>query len=302
MVAVCFMAQLCAMPASAQDSVQEQSEEPSPWTLGVALGHGKRINPFVGSDDTRLNAVLDLAWYGERFFFDNGDFGFTLSDSDQLSVSALLVFNNERNYYSSLNNGSSGLDIFNLKRLAQDKGIGLPGIAGGDDLDLDSLSGAELEKIVFKDIDSSLPQRDFAASGGLEFLYSNTWGDWQGQILSDVSAVHAGQSAWVAYSYPWYTRNSEFKLSMGLEFKSAQLVDYYYGVRPSERLEGRPTYSAGSGTNRVVRLSATHKLSERWRLVGVMEREYLGAAIRKSPIIERGTVDTIFVGIYYQFK
>lgn len=290
------------MPTAAQQGAEQQAGEASPWTIGVALGQGRRINPFIGSDDTDINAVLDLAWYGERLFFDNGDFGLTLSSSAQLNVNALLVFNNERNYYSYLNNGSSGLDILNLKRLAQDHGLGFPGIAGGEEVDLDALSPAELETLVFKDVDLSLAERDFAANSGVEFLYSHAWGNLQGQLLTDVSGVHNGQSAWFAYSYPWYTRSSQFNLSLGLEYKSAKLTDYYYGVRPSESIQGRPAYRAGSGTNRVLRFSASHELSERWRVVGVMEREYLSEAIRNSPIIERGEVNTVFVGLYYQFK
>jgi len=52
----------------------------------------------------------------------------------------------------------------------------------------------------------------------------------------------------------------------------------------------------------VIRFSASRALSERWRLVGVLEREELSSAIRRSPIIERGSVNTAFVGLYYQFK
>jgi hypothetical protein len=91
------------------------AQEDSPWSFGIALGAGQRDNPFVASDDVTLNAIVDLAWYGERWFFDNGDIGFTLRETSQLSVNALLTFNNERNYYSYLNNGSSGLDLGSLR-------------------------------------------------------------------------------------------------------------------------------------------------------------------------------------------
>ena len=297
-----LLAVFSAAKVYAQATDEQEATQASPWTLGIALGHGRRSNPFVGSDDMPLNAVLDIAWYGERFFFDNGDFGFNLSTSAQWSVNALLVFNNERNYYSYLNNGSSGLDILNLKRLARENGLGLPGIAGEEGVDIDSLTAQELDSLVFQDVDSSLAERDFAASSGLEFIYSHAWGDLQGQLLSDVSGVHGGQSAWLAYSYPWFTPKSEFNLSLGLDWKSKNLVDYYYGVLQKESIKGRPAYRAGSGMNSVIRFSASRELSDHWRLVGVVEREYLSGAIRKSPIIEKDVVNTIFVGLYYQFK
>ncbi len=295
---------LClTLPVIAQQSDgQITGAEESAWSVGVAVGHGRRNNPFVASDDLNLNAIVDLAWYGERWFFDNGDIGLTLRQTAQFSAHALLTFNNERNYYSHLSNGSSGLDIFSLRQIAEDKGIMFPGIAGGEAPDLESLNTAELEEIIFEDLDTSLPERDFAVNSGLEMLYISEWGDLQAQVLTDVSGTHRGQSAWFAYSYPWITLKSEFSLTLGAEWKSRDLVDYYYGVRPREMIDGRPAYTGKSSINSVVRISASRSLSDRWRVVGVLEREYLGKSIRRSPIIERGIVNTAFLGLYYQFK
>ena len=297
-------AQESVAPVLAAQGLSEQAEDAdsSRWTIGAAVGHGRRDNAFVASDDMNINAIIDLAWYGERWFFDNGDIGFILQETAQFSANALLTFNNERNYFSYLSNGSSGLDIFSLRKIAEDKGLSVPGIAGGEATDLESLNKEELESLVFKDLDTALPERDFAVNSGVEMLYLSRWGDLQAQVQTDVSGIHHGQSAWFSYSYPWITPTSEFSLTLGLEWKSSDLVDYYYGVRPDERIEGRAQYSAGSGINRVIRFSASRVLSERWRLVGVFEREQLSSAIRRSPIIERGSVNTAFVGLYYQFK
>ncbi|TFH74608.1 hypothetical protein E3V39_00070 [Gammaproteobacteria bacterium LSUCC0112] len=211
----------------------------------------------MASDDIDLNAILDLAWYGEHWFFDNGDIGFVFHETAQFSANALLTFNNERNYYSHLSNGSSGLDIFSLRQLAAEKGLSFPSIAGGEPPDLGSLNTDELETLVFNDLDTSLPERDYAVNSGIEMLYLSQWGDLQAQLLTDASGTHHGQSAWFSYSYPWITRTSEFSLTLGLEWKSSDLIDYYYGVRPEERIDGRPVYTAGEGINRVMRFSAS---------------------------------------------
>lgn len=287
--------------AQAQESAPVASD--SPWTLGIALGKGRRTNPFVASDDVDIIAVLDVAWYGERFFFDNGDVGLTLLNTPRFSVNAMLGFNNERNYFSYLSNGSSGVDIADLRQLAEDKGFFAAGILPGfeSDTGMETVSVEELENFVFNDIDSDLPERDFAVNGGLELLYLSPWGDLQAQVLSDVSGTHNGQSVWLSYAYPWVTRFAEFSFSAGLEWKSADLIDYYYGVTPSEALPGRADYAAGSGTNSVLRFAASHAFNRHWSLMGVMEREYLSSAIRKSPIINERKVDTVYVGLYYQF-
>lgn len=295
---------LCGLsPALSQESFGEDAgAKESDWTLGIAVGAGKRNNPFVGSDDISLNAIMDLAWYGDRWFFDNGDLGLMLKETSQLSVNALLTFNNERNYFSYLNNGSSGLDIRNLRQIASDQGLGSMGIAGGEEQDIDTLTVEQLEEIIYANLDSSLPKRKFAVNSGLEMLYISAWGDLQAQMLTDVSGVHNGQSVWASYAYPWKTLFSEFSLTLGMEWKSRDLVDYYYGVRPHERIAGRPEYRGKAGINGVIRITASHALTERWRLVAVLEQEHLSKSIQRSPIIKRGTVNTAFLGLYYQFK
>lgn len=299
-----LMLAVLSMPGfgTAQESTSGAgvAKDSRPWTLGIALGQGRRSNPFVASDDMDVNAVVDATWYGERFFFDNGDLGYTFAETSRFSSSALLTFDNERNYFNYLNNGSSGLDISSLRTIAEEKGFsGGMGIAGVDDLD--TLSTAELEELIYQDIDSSLPERDFAANGGVEMLYISPWGDLQAQLLTDVSNTHDGESAFVSYSYPWLMPRSEVSLTLGLEWKSSELADYYYGVRKEESLDGRPIYRGSSGTNGVVRLSASHALSEHWKLVGMVEREYLSTAIRRSPIINENRITSFFLGLYYDF-
>ena len=72
---------LGAAPAVAADE--------SPWRLGVALGYGERSNPLAQSEDIPIVVDLDIAWFGERFFFDNGDLGFTFADNRLVTASVV---------------------------------------------------------------------------------------------------------------------------------------------------------------------------------------------------------------------
>lgn len=291
------------VPAQAQEESDERS-----WQLGLALGFGERDNPLIDGDHIDINTVIDFSWYGERFFFDNGDLGFTLRQESNWSVSLIGTFNNERQFYSYLTGKTFGLDSildnrFGLigestptpgeeKQDPRDKGMEnlLPG--GVDPAKLDP---AELNA------STELPDRDFAFNGGLEFLFISPLGDVQAQLVSDLSSTHEGQEAWLSWSRPWYTPSSEFTLTLGLEWKSRNLVNYYYGVRPEESFTGRPEYRGGAGTNRFVRFAARHRLSRHLSLVGMVEREFLSSAISNSPIVDRREVDTFFTGLYYQF-
>src|SRR5690606_271140 len=68
---------LCCGTAGAQTSATDDERS---WSLGLALGHGQRDNPLINGESIAIHAVIDFSWYGERFFFDNGDFGYLLAE------------------------------------------------------------------------------------------------------------------------------------------------------------------------------------------------------------------------------
>src|SRR4051794_14715278 len=60
-------------PATAAAAVEKPERH---WRLGVALGYGERTNPLIQSKKIPVLVDVDIAWFGERWFFDNGDVGF----------------------------------------------------------------------------------------------------------------------------------------------------------------------------------------------------------------------------------
>ena len=84
---------LLAAPCLA-DEEPEQPQE-SRWRLGAALGYGIRSNPLVQSDDIPIYVDLDIAWFGKRWFFDNGDLGFTVTDNDAVTASLVARVNSD---------------------------------------------------------------------------------------------------------------------------------------------------------------------------------------------------------------
>lgn len=286
------------------------------WQLGIAVGAGKRSNPLANADDIDMNAVIDFSWYGERFFFDNGDLGFLLHESNRFAINWVATYNNERNYYNYLTGDDLGLNIFEslgddfrFTSIAEDAAADSSLILVDDEGDIVNLlpglvpdMGSELVTALS---DTELAGRSSAINSGLEFLYISQWGDVQAQVLTDVSGTHNGHEAWLSWTRPWYfatrTGIDEVALTLGLEWKSADLVGYYYGVRPDETFPGRPVYEGASGTNAYIRLSARHAFNDNWQLVSMLEREYLSDAITDSPVVVDDSVNTFFVGLFYRF-
>ena len=290
-------------------NISAQEEERS-WQLGIALGQGSRDNPLINGEAIDINAVIDFSWYGEKFFFDNGDLGFTFLEERNWAFSLIATLNNERNFYNYLtgrqlslgslleNNFSFGSSITSSTdgTTVIDPETGKITIsAPPPDLVSDSINITDLNK------ETELPDRNFALNGGIEFLYISPLGDIQAQVLTDASSTHDGQEAWLSWSYPWFTHNGQFNLTLGAEWKSADLITYYYGVSEDESFIGRPAYESGAGTNTFIRFSARHALTDHWHLAGVVEREFLSSAIINSPIASSSRVDTWFLGLYYSF-
>jgi hypothetical protein len=73
----------------------------------LAAGRGLRLWATKQSaDPVRRHPVLvdlDIAWFGKRWFFDNGDVGFTLSDGDRATTSLVARLNSDRVFFGKTN-------------------------------------------------------------------------------------------------------------------------------------------------------------------------------------------------------
>lgn len=88
----------------------------------------------------------------------------------------------------------------------------------------------------------------------------------------------------------------------GAAWQSSDLVDYYYGVRPSEARPGRPSYRPGSTVNGTVGLFAFAPLAERVVLQSFLRYEKLGSEIDDSPIVDDDSALTALVGVSYRVR
>ena len=98
-----------AQPCLAAEAPVEATK--SNWRLGAALGYGIRSNPLVQSDDIPIVVDLDIAWFGERWFFDNGDIGLTFADNDTLTASVIARVNSDRVFFGKTETRYVNLDL-----------------------------------------------------------------------------------------------------------------------------------------------------------------------------------------------
>lgn len=263
--------------APGQPSQTAGSSVPSPpvpsesrWQLGIALGYGLRTNPLVQSDDIPILVDIDISWFGDRFFFDNGDLGFTFLDNDFVTTSLVGRINSDRVFFGRTNTRFVTVD----------------------------LAGAPLSST----FELSIPDRDYAGELGIELLADGDWGQLQLTGFHDVSGTHEGYEIEFDYGYGWRNQRLYIEPSFGLSFKSEAMNNYYWGVPSDETNVAIPGYTADAGVNVHARLQLSYQISKKWLLSFVGEVERMNDEAAESPIVKEQNVFGYFAGFGYRFN
>jgi outer membrane protein len=258
---------LVASPCLADGTGGQTGE--SRWRLGAAVGYGLRSNPLVQSDDIPIVVDLDIAWFGDHVFFDNGDLGVTFADNERLTASLVARVNSDRVFFGRTDSRFFTVDA-----------IGMP---------------------LAQPVEFKPPDRDYAIELGIEMLSDGPWGALQFTAFHDVSGTHGGYELYADYSYGWRNRRLYIEPSLGAGYKSADLNNYYWGVTEDEAGVVVLPYQAGSGVNWHARLMVGYQLTRHWALSLVAEYERLNGEAAASPIVEEDNVLGWFAGVSFRF-
>lgn len=266
-----MLALLMVTLAAAETRADETAgdENLSRWRLGAAFGYGQRSNPLVQSDDIPIYADIDIAWFGDHWFFDNGDLGITFIDNDTLTASLVARVNSDRVFFGLTD-----------KRFVATDAAGMP---------------------LSQPVDFKPPDRDYAIELGMEILADGAWGAVQATAFHDVSDTHKGYELYVDYSYGWRDRRLYIEPSFGASYKSDKLNNYYWGIRENEAGVVVLPYRAGSGINWHARLMVGYQLTRHWALSFVSEYEHLNDEAAASPIVKDSSVLGYFAGVAWRF-
>ncbi len=259
-----------ACTASAAEAPGQPAAQESRWRLGAALGYGLRRNPLVQSDDIPIVIDLDIAWFGEHLFFDNGDLGLTLADNSAVTASLVARFNSDRVFFGNTDTRFVSAD----------------------------LAGMPLAEVT----EFTVPDRDYALELGVELLMDGAWGQLQVTAFHDVGGTHDGYEIYADYAYGWREQRWYLEPSIGLSYKSDALNNYYWGVRDDEVSIVLPPYTAGAGTNLHTRLMLGYQLSRNWSFSLVAEYEQLNDDAAASPLVEQQDVLGYFAGFGFRFR
>jgi len=240
------------------------------WNLSVALGAGMRTNPLAVGDTLPLVVIPQISYYGKRFFLDNLDLGFTVAETDRNTLSLVATPSYDRVFFyrSDLQN------IFV-------NGFG-PSAA--------PVSADAPNAVRFP---PRSPRVTYLSGPEYTFRYGAVTG--QFDVLHEITGQNHGDEVRAAAGIPLLSsiRGSSLAANVGITWKSAAIVNYYYGVSG--------VYAPGAAVNPFLKLRYTLPLAGKWRLSAFVEYERLGRAITDSPIVAEYHVATAFVGATYTF-
>jgi outer membrane protein len=274
----------CAGVTFAEDGCEASSDDcvaVGRWNLSVALGAGVRTNPLVHGKDIPLVFVPQFSYYGKRFFIDNLDPGVSLFEGEvnTLSLVASPGYDRVFFYRSDLQNIFIG---------------GTTSATGGTQSPVGRPPLTEVPG-GFPQQAQVFPQRarkvTYLAGPEWTFKYAHVSG--QLDFLHEITGHNHGDEVRAGLGIPLGKWGGSWNANVGVTWKSAGIVNYYYG-EPG-------FYKAGWALDPFAKLGYSRPLSEKWKLDAFVHCERLGNAIADSPIVARRYVTTVFVGATYVF-
>lgn len=256
------------------------SVEKSNWQVGVAIGLGAKSNPLVDGDAIPQVVLLDLAWYGENAYFDNGEVGYKLIQSEFTGLESYLTIDRERAFFNFWHPSN----IFVT-------GSALTPSAPADSND-DSELAISIEQI---------ERRKWAVNAGLRMhLYGDNY-EWAFSAESDVSSVHDGYKAALTYQHFWRGSDWSVMVRPSLIWKSDKLVNYYYGLSDQDRLVHSQGYTAKGGFQPAISILYTKQINPNWQWIVSASYQKLHNSMTNSPLVRRDNISSLFIGAGYKF-
>lgn len=280
-------------------SEDETCIEESSWHLGIAVGVGIKTNPLVDGDDIPLVILPDIAWYGEKAYFDNGELGYQWLSQPQFAFETFLQVDRERAFFSFLHPANilltptEGFSPSSPDMNTSDASLS-PGIPGPEEGEIQN----NQRSLSIDDIGS----RSWALNAGIRGHYFSSNSEWQLTLQQDVSNVHQGQQLGLEYSHKWLWHDLRLGLRLGTDWKSTDLLDYYYGVSEKDTKFSEFYFEGKAGWQTYLSINAQKPIDENWLWLANIGYRKLPESLTNSPLIEQDNIRNIFLGVAYRFK
>jgi len=293
-----FFCQLVYAECENENALCVQVEQ---WNFSLGIGGGIYTNPLHDGDDIPLILVPSISYYGERLFFQNNTLGYTLYENKDIALSAITLLNTEKAFFKRWH--PQNILIPDATSDVVEQGYGptlLPSTDSNFDPNADP--GADVKDTPPVSIEE-VTKRKWALDTGIQlnWFLSDTLTA-EVKLLHDVNNAYQGFNASAEFSKVFKVAdNSLLELSLGAQWNSKALVDYYYGVRSEDTTNSLSLFEGKASVNPYINIGYAYKLNDSWQLKAFLKRKKLSANTYLSPLVKKKTVDLIFIGFFYEF-
>ncbi len=146
---------------------------------------------------------------------------------------------------------------------------------------------------------NGMEDRRWSVDGGVNVEAVTPVGLLGVSVVGDLLGRYRGQEVEFRYLVMFPMLGFHVIPSGGVRWKSEELVDYYYGVKPREARPDRPAYEGEQAFDPFLRLVVRHKLTKHWSLFTDAQCEWLAGEIANSPIVSKDYQVGVTVGALY---
>lgn len=245
------------------------------WQFGVALGIGYISTPIAQEDDTLLPIIPRFSYYGEKFFIDNFTIGYSFLESNSQRLDLIGEFNQDFLHFETASDIQKAFASFTR------------------------LSG----QVVIIDVgDYELKPRHATYLVGPAYSFNGENWFFKAKYGVDSFNVNGGAEASIEIGQNFSVNRWNFEHSLGATWKSKEIVEYYYGLdrdeAPAIIAMYEPTESA---LNPFYRINTQYQINDDWRFLVSYKTERLDEVIVESNIVNEESVDSVFIGVGYDF-
>lgn len=146
-----------------------------------------------------------------------------------------------------------------------------------------------------------IEERDSDGSLGIRIQRFDANRHYSIEIARDFSGSYNDFLLQAYYNYIIQARNWDIQLTLGLNLYSRDLVDYYFGIRPSEATSTRPVYQGKAAYRLHFGVSSLYPINEKWLLeLGFGVSQY-SRGVSDSPIVASDMETLGMVNVRYVF-
>lgn len=148
---------------------------------------------------------------------------------------------------------------------------------------------------------SGMAERKGGLMGGVGLGWQTPLANLGLEWTRDLSSHSKGQRLQVQVDRRFQMGAASFTPRLGAQWMDRKWVDYYYGVRASEALPGRPAYEGDAGVALEAGLRMDYALQRQHVIFLDLGLTHLPKEATNSPIVERSNLPRVSVGYLYRF-